>query len=379
MMHAPRQHLLSIAELASRFGTRLDADNPTASAGLSEADAAARLAEHGPNTLTQKRAEPEWRKFLRHLSDPLLILLLIAGVLAFIAYAIDTSTIQAPVNLYLGGILFGIVAATTVMTYMQERHTEAVLARIHGMLAAQSLVVRDGVERRIAASCLVPGDVVRLALGDRVPADLRVIVSDDMRTDKSGITGESTPVKALAPDPDPPGTLALNAHALVFNSSLVVAGEGTGVVTRTGNETMIGSIAALAGGTAGTGATLLQREVKRFVLFIAALAIATGVTLFIIGLSRAAAIHHGQIPRDAFLNALVNGLVLMIVANTPEGLPATVTSCLAITAKRMAQRHVVIKRLDIVETLGSVRADAACRMCACAVLLLRGCSAPARG
>ncbi len=106
---------------------------------------------------------------------------------------------------------------------------------------------------------------------------------------------------------DPPGTMALNAHALAFSSSLVVAGEGTGVVIRTGNQTMIGSIASLAAGTAGAGATLLQREVHRFVMLIACLAVVTGVTLFVIGLARAAAIHNGTIPRAAFVNALVNG------------------------------------------------------------------------
>jgi sodium/potassium-transporting ATPase subunit alpha len=346
------EHLLALEALAARHGTRLDAQSPASSQGLSPDEAAARLASHGPNVLVQRKKMPEWLRFLHCFKDPLLIQLVVAGVLCFIAFAIDSASRTAKVNLYLGGALFAIVLATGVLTYVQERHTQAILAQISGMLASRCLVVRDGAERRIDAALLVPGDVVRLALGDRVPADLRVIVCDDMRTDKSGITGESQPVRASA-EADAPGTLALHASSLIFNSSLVVAGEGFGVVTRTGNETMIGSIASLAGGTAGVGQTLLQKEVQRFVIFIAALAVMSAVPLFIIGMARAAAIHDGSVPRASFTNALVAGLILVVVANTPQGLPATLSSCLAITARRMAQRHVIIKKLDTIESLGS--------------------------
>ena len=346
------EHLLSLADLAARYGTRLDAQAPASSLGLSPDEAAARLAQHGPNVLLKRKTLPEWKRLLLCFEDPLLIQLVVAGVLAFVAYAIDTTARTAKVNLYLGGALFAIVLATGLMTYAQERHTQAILAQIAGLLASRCLVVRDGVERRIDATLLVPGDVVCLALGDRVPADLRVIVSEDLRTDKSGITGESAPVRASA-ESDAPGTLALHAHSLVFNSSLVVAGAGYGVVTRTGGHTMIGSIASLAGGTSGVGQTLLRREVKRFVKFIATLAVVSAVPLFIIGMARAAAIHHGHVPRAAYTNVIVNALILTIVANTPQGLPATLSSCLAISARRMAQRHVIVKKLDIIESLGS--------------------------
>ena len=255
------EHLLSLADLASRYDTRLDAEAPASSLGLSPDEAAARLAQHGPNVLVQRKQITELQRLVRCFKDPLLIQLVVAGVLSFVAYAIDTSARTAKVNLYLGGALFAIVLATGFLTYAQERHTQAILAQIAGLLASRCLVVRDGVERRVDAAQLVPGDVVRLALGDRVPADLRVLVSDDLRTDKSGITGESAPVRASA-ESDAAGTLALHARSLVFNSSLVVAGEGFGVVTRTGNQTMIGSIASLAGGTSGVGQTLLRREVS---------------------------------------------------------------------------------------------------------------------
>ena len=373
------EHRLMLADLAARYDTRLNAEAPADSLGLSPDEAAARLAQHGPNVLVQRKATPEWKRLLICFGDPLLIQLVVAGVLGFVAYAIDTTARTAKVNLYLGGALFAIVLATGFLTYAQERHTQKILAQIAGLLASRCMVVRDGVERRIDATQLVPGDLVHLQLGDRVPADLRVIVSDDLRTDKSGITGESAPVRASA-ESDAAGTLALHARSLAFNSSLTVAGEGYGVVIRTGNQTMIGSIASLAGGTSGVGQTLLRREVKRFVKFIATLAVVSAVPLFIIGMARAAAIHHGHVPRAAYTNVVVNALILTIVAkfvplcilmscrlpalthmlpflcSTPQGLPATLSSCLAISARRMAQRHVIVKKLDIIESLGKSHA-----------------------
>ena len=351
------QHLLSIDELASKLGTSLDAVNLGGSRGLSAEEAARRLQRDGPNVLVEPRKDAEWVKFLRQFKDKLLLLLIIAGVLACIAFGIDTAKVDGNTNIILAACLFAIVLLTGVMTYAQERATAKILAQIHALLAATCVVIRDGQERRIEARDLVVGDLVRLGTGDRVPADLRVIAASELRTERSGITGESAPVKATAGQ-DPPGTLALQSRALVFNSSLCVIGEGVGVVIRTGNRTVIGSIASLASDTAGSHETLLQKEVKHFVYFIAGIAFLTACTFFVIGMARAAVIYHHHIPRAAFLNVFINGLIILLVAFVPEGLPATLTSLLAITAKRMAQRHVLVKRLSIVESLG-------CATCIC--------------
>ena len=300
------QHLLSVDELARKLGTSLNSSDPVASRGLSSTEAAARLAQYGPNVLAETKKTPEWLRFARQFKDKLLLLLLFAAALAVIAFAIDTEKIDGNTNIILAACLLVIVFLTCCLTYAQERHTESVLAQIHSLLAATSTVVRDGAEQRIDASQLVPGDVVRLALGDRVPADLRIIASSEMRTDKSGVTGESAPVKAVA-ETDAAGTVALLARSLVFNSSLVVVGEGTGVVIKTGSKTMIGSIASLASGTSGTHETLLQIEVSRFVLFIAALAAVVAVAIFVVGISRAAAVYDNKLPKRAFLNAFING------------------------------------------------------------------------
>jgi sodium/potassium-transporting ATPase subunit alpha len=341
----------AIGELAVKLGTSLDPANPGASYGLTAEEAALRLARDGPNMLIEPQRDPEWLKFARQFKDRLLLLLILAGILAFIAYGIDTEKIDGYSNAVLGACLFCVVFASGCMTYAQERATAKVLAQIHSLLAATCVVVRGGKDSRIEASTLVVGDVVRLSLGDRVPADLRIIAASELRTERSGVTGESAPVKAVAAA-DAAGTPPLQSRALVFNSSLCVIGEGVGVVIRTGNRTVIGSIASLASDTAGAVETLLQKEVKRFVWFIAVFAALSACAFFTIGISRAAVVYHPNIPKAAVLSAFINGFVVLLVAFVPEGLPATLTSLLAITAKRMAQRNVLVKRLDIVESLG---------------------------
>ena len=210
---------------------------------------------------------------------------------------------------------------------------------IKSMLASSCTVIRDGAEQRIDPRTLVPGDIVRLGLGDRVPADMRIIFTQDLKTEQSSLTGEPD---AIAATVTALHEMPIEARNIVFSSSLVHNGEGYGVVTRTGDNTMIGSIASLAS-SGGTHETLLQLEIHRFVNFIAIIAIVSAFIFFGIGMGR----------HQPVVSTFVNGFIVVIVANIPEGLPATVTSCLSITAKRMASRNVLIKRTDIIESLGS--------------------------
>ena len=301
-----------------------------------------------------------------------MILLLIAGVLCHIAYrcahrlpfahqmtpelrtrhihaltrlvlplsTCSLDTTQAANN-YLGIVLYCIVVITCTFTFLQDKATADVLASIKGMMASVCTVVRDGKELRINPAELVPGDVVRLTLGDRVPADMRIIYTADLKTESSSLTGEPD---AIAATVNAVHEAPIECRNLVFSSSLVMNGEGFGVVTRTGDSTMIGSIANLASGSGQAhDETLLEKEVHRFVNFIAILAVISAFVLFGIGMGR----------KRPFIDAFVNGFIVVVVANVPEGLPATVTSCLSITAKRMAARHVLVKRTNIIESLGS--------------------------
>ena len=292
-----------------------------------------------------------------------MILLLVAGVLAHVAYGRvsphtrmhwachspahpcdPTSCRLDPTqaaNNYLGIVLYAIVIVTCIFTFLQDKATADVLASIKGMMASVTTVIRDGKELRISPEELVPGDVVRLTLGDRVPADMRIIYTADLKTESSSLTGEPD---AIAATVNAVHEAPIECRNLVFSSSLVMNGEGFGVVTRTGDHTMIGSIASLAAGSGqGHSETLLEMEVHRFVNFIAVMAIISAFVLFGIGMGR----HRPPI------FSFVNGFIVVVVANVPEGLPATVTSCLSITAKRMAARNVLVKRTNIIESLGS--------------------------
>jgi len=167
-----------------------------------------------------------------------------------------------------------------------------------------------------------------------------VLTCVDLKADLSSLTGESEPIRLQV---EAAHELAVESKNVVFSSSGLVEGEGYGVVIRTGDTTMIGNIASPATDT-NQQLTTLERDIRRFVHFVTLLALGTAITFFIIGAIRT--------PNN-LINVFVNAFIVVMVANVPEGLPATVTSCLTITAKRMGERNVFIKKMDIVETLGA--------------------------
>lgn len=219
--------------------------------------------------------------------------------------------------------------------------TAKAMDALQGMMAKSCTVVRSGEERSIDPALLVPGDIVRLRLGERVPADIRVVLTRDLKTEQSSITGEPDAVPATVAHQS---TDPLQANNLLFASSLIVSGEGAGVVYRTGSTTMIASISALANSAAAPQQTLLQREIMRLVRFMVAAAIVVALFFLAIGLGR----------KEPISSIIANGIIVALVVNVQQGLPATLNSCLSIAARRMASFNVLVRRTEIVETLGAV-------------------------
>lgn len=330
------EHHLSPQEVAARYSVDINFEKVATSKGLASAQVKELQKKWGLNQLTPPKEVPEVVKFLRQFINPLMLLLLIAGGLLFMAYGVAKERDKN--NLILGAALVIVVSLTCVMSYFQERSAGNVLASLKKLIPNKCTVLRDGVEQKVDATELVPGDLVRLYIGDRVPADVRIIETSDLKVECSSLTGEADLVPATV---DKKHDLPAEARNLVFMSSLAMNGEGRGIVIRTGDNTMIGKIAGLATDT-GTHRSTLQQEVHRLIKFVAVIAFTTGIILFVVGLIRKVD------PVEAF----VNGFILVVVANVPEGLPATVTSCLALTAARLRDRQVLIKRTDIIENLG---------------------------
>lgn len=332
----PGEHAVAVADLADVLLTRVDVQSPELSQGLTPAEAATRLSRDGRNALTPPLGSSELCKFLAHFADIFMVMLLVAAALSFVSYAFDTAE---TVNLWLGVVLVAIVTLNVLIAYLQERQSSRVMGTLSTMLSTTARVVRDGVQRDVDAETLVRGDVVVLSSGNRVPADVRLFYVQDLRVEASALTGETEPVRCTV---NAVGATPQDACNMVFLSSLVVQGNGWGVVVRTGDRTLIGDVARLAAATRTTPTTL-EREVRRFVLFIAALALTMATTLFVVGVAQG-----GDV-----VNVFVLTFITVLVANVPQGLPATVTSALSIAAGRMQQNNVFVKRLDSVETLGS--------------------------
>ena len=299
--------------------------------GLSSEEAARRLAEHGPNRLPEPARDSAVKRFLKHFDDILVYILLAAAALkAALGEWIDFWVILA------------VAVINAVIGYVQEGRAEHALAGIRSMLSAQAQVRRDGEWVAVPADELVPGDLVRVTPGDRVPADLRLVEASNLRVEESALTGEAVP-SAKSVDPVAAGPGVGDRSSMLFSSSIVAAGTGVGVVTATGPDAEIGRITTLLADIE-TFDTPLTRQIAAFGKQLAGIIAVMAVVMVAIG----------KLLHNMPAGELISATIGFAVAAIPEGLPALVTITLALGVQQMARRNAIIRRLPAVETLGSV-------------------------
>ncbi|VDP69100.1 unnamed protein product [Echinostoma caproni] len=316
------EHRISLEELYMRLST--DPVN-----GLTAEQAKTRLERDGPNALTPPKTTPEWVKFCKQLFGGFSLLLWFGAVLCFIAFSIESSTYEEPPkdNLYLGIVLTAVVLITGCFSYYQESKSSRIMESFKKMIPQTAMVTRGGVKIEAPAEALVVGDLIDVKFGDRVPADIRIINACSFKvTDLTESDNKSSKV-----------------HCTRSNliDSAAVQGTCKGIVVSTGDRTVMGRIANLASGLQ-IGQTPISKEISHFIHIITSVAVFLGVSFFVIAMCLG---YH-------WLDAVIF-LIGIIVANVPEGLLATVTVCLTLTAKRMASKNCLVKNLEAVETLGS--------------------------
>ncbi|XP_076838512.1 sodium/potassium-transporting ATPase subunit alpha-1-like [Brachyhypopomus gauderio] len=326
-------HKLTLDELQRKYGTDLNR-------GLSSSRAKEILVRDGPNALTPPPKTSEWVKFLRQLFGGFCTLLWIGSFLCFVAFTVQLTTETDPTNdnLYLGIVLASVVLITGCFSYYQEAKSSKIMESFKSLVPQHALVVRDGEKTHIKAEEVVAGDVVEIKGGDRIPADLRIISAHGCKVDNSSLTGESEPQPR---SPEFSNENLLETKNIVFFSTNCVEGSAIGVVICTGDRTVMGRIATLAS-SLEVGKTPIAIEIEHFIHIITTVAIFLGVTFCTLSLI----LGYGWLEAVIFL-------IGIIVANVPEGLLATVTVCLTLTAKRMAKKNCLVKNLEAVETLGS--------------------------
>ncbi len=318
-------HATGVDEAVAALGADL-------ASGLASAEAAARLAEYGPNELGGAGGPSRWRILVSQFTDMLIFVLLVAAVVsgALLQEWIDAAVILA------------IVILNAVIGYTQEVRAEDALARLKEMAAPTALVVRDGGEVDVAAAEVVPGDVLVLEAGDKVAADGRVVAAVHLQTDESALTGESLPVtKGLDPVDESAGTG--DRRSMVFAGTVVATGRGRAVVSSTGDSTEMGKIAELL--EPEEAPSPLSVELATVGRRIAWITLGIAFVIFLLGMARDQSVETLQ---TVFLIA-----VALAVAAIPEGLPAVVTVTLARGVQTMARNNAIVRRLPAVEALGA--------------------------
>ncbi len=284
----------------------------------------------GLNVLTSKGGQNPLVRFLNQLNNPLVIILLIASLV--------TAVLKDPAD---AAVIFGVVLINAIIGYVQESRAEQAIAALAKTMTTEATVIRSGQVVRIPAADLVPGDIVQLLSGMRVPADLRLVASRDLQVTEAALTGESLPVEKDATLIVSHDAILAERRNMTYASTLVTYGSATGVVVAIGDGTEVGRISQLIA-SAVELETPLTRKISQFsrVLLVAILTLSA--LTFGIGLLR------GQ----AVVETLMAAIALAVGA-IPEGLPAAITVTLAIGVSRMARRRAIIRNLSAVETLGS--------------------------
>jgi magnesium-transporting ATPase (P-type) len=320
----PAWHALPAADVAQELATSIDQ-------GLDASEVGTRRQQYGPNRLPAGKKRGPLTRFLSQLNNILVYVLLGAGF------------VKLMLGLWLdAGIIFAVVLLNALLGFIQEGKAEKALDSIRNMLSAEARTVRGGETRMTPAEDLVPGDIVLLESGDKVPADLRLVDVKNLRTEEAALTGESVPAEKSI-DPIAEKATIGDRDSMVFSGTMVVSGRATGIVVATGSETELGKINQLLANVS-TLETPLLRQIKKLGNLITAVVAIVAVAVFAYG--------RWVVGKD-FVE-LFQAIVGIAVSLIPEGLPALITITLAIGVQRMASRHSIIRRLPAVETLGSV-------------------------
>ena len=314
-------HLLSVDRLFETLAS--------SSEGLKSDEARSRLNQYGPNQLRERKRASVWLRLLLQFHNPLIYVLLATAVVTAVLHLwVDT------------GVIVGVVVINAIIGFIQESKAEQAIESLKQMLAPSAIALRDGKKANVPAAELVPGDLVLLQGGDKVPADLRLLQVKNLQIDEAPLTGESVPVVKTGELLSGNVPLA-DRRNMAFAGTLATTGAGRGIVVATGDVTQIGQIADMLREVQGVDTPLIRR-LAYFSKVITCVIVLFCVLVFVLGVVT------GQSAMQMLMAA-----VALAVSAIPEGLPAIMTIALAIGVKRMAARNAVIRKLPAVEALGS--------------------------
>jgi potassium/sodium efflux P-type ATPase len=315
-------YAITVQEILDGFGS--------GASGLTDDQVAEMLERYGPNRIAESQGPSRLRILMHQFQSPLIYLLIIAAIVtAILGHYVDTAVIGA------------VVVLNALIGYVQEYKAEQSVQALRSLMVPRARVIRNGTEREINSHDLVPGDVVLLTSGDRVPADMRMMYTRELRIDEAMLTGESVPVEKTIHVIDDDNLSPGDQLNIAFMGTSVVSGRGQGVVVATGGSSVLGRIATDVSEMSVTE-TPLQKKMVRFAHTIGLMVVVSAVAIFAAGLLL------GMDVAEVFLAS-----VAVMVSAIPEGLPVVVTITMAIGVTAMARRNAVIRNLPAVETLGS--------------------------